>query len=94
MSVASCDGCDRRVTVAGGIANVWSFDERRATGGTGLTLEFEDGTTYQLCFPCIDALPEEPSPADVEVLAERDLDHEDRPVAEDPQAEDAEGADG
>ena len=72
MPPQSCDGCGQQVTVAGGIANVWSFDERRATEGTAITLEYPDGSTYRLCFSCLERLPEEPTTEDVERLAERE----------------------
>ena len=85
MSQSTCDGCGRRISIAGGIANVWSFDERRATEGTAMTFDFADGSTHQLCFACIDRLPEEPTGADVDALGERDLEYEDGPVEEDPQ---------
>ena len=32
----------------------------------GMTLEFDDGSEEFLCFDCIDALPDEPTKADVE----------------------------
>ena len=76
MPAQSCDGCGRRITVAGGIANVWSFGEGRATEGTAMTLEFEDGSTHRLCFPCIERLPEEPTAADVRAIDERGPDDE------------------
>lgn len=84
MSETTCDGCGRRIVPAGNIVNVWSFDERRATEGTGLILELTDGTTHELCFPCIQRLPQDPTDADVEALAERALPYAERPVAEDP----------
>ncbi len=68
MGKAFCDGCGRKVTVAGGVANLWTFGERDGSDGTALSLEFEDGTTKLLCYPCIEALPDEPEPADVEAL--------------------------
>ena len=71
MPAKSCDGCGRRISIAGGIANVWSFDERRATEGTAMTFEFEDDSTHQLCFACIERLPDEPTAADVEAISER-----------------------
>lgn len=72
MAKDSCDGCGETVTVAGGIANVWSFDQSRATEGTALSLEFADGSSHLLCFPCIERLPEDPTAADVEALADGD----------------------
>lgn len=84
MTDTECDGCGRRIVPAGNIVNVWSFDERKATEGTGLILELTDETTHELCFPCIELLPDDATDADVDALAERDLEHADRPVAEDP----------
>jgi hypothetical protein len=60
-----CDGCGREVSVAGGIANIWTMD---ATETTGMTLELADGTEHFLCFECIESLPEEPTAADVAAL--------------------------
>lgn len=65
MARERCDGCGRDVPVGGGIANIWTF-ESESTGG--LTLEFDDGSAFFLCFACIDALPEEPTAADVAAL--------------------------
>ena len=66
MSGDPCDGCEREVNVAGGIANVWTM-ESAATGG--MILEFEsDGTEHFLCFECIEGLPENPTAADVAAL--------------------------
>ena len=76
MAGTTCDGCGQRISIAGAIANVWSFDERRATEGTAMTLEFPDGSTHQLCFPCIERLPEEPTTEDVEALEARDRESE------------------
>jgi len=54
-----CDACGREVPVAGGIANIWTF-EKRETGG--LMLELADGSDHFLCFSCIEELPEEREP--------------------------------
>ncbi|WP_247730072.1 DUF7561 family protein [Halovivax limisalsi] len=86
MTRTACDGCDRQIVPAGSIVTLQGLDERRATGGTGLTLELTGGTTHELCYPCIRLLPEEPTEADVAALSERDLEHADRPVEEDPAA--------
>lgn len=59
MGKTSCDGCGRTVSVAGGIANIWTFGENDGSDGTAMTLEFEDGTEHLLCYPCIEALPRE-----------------------------------
>ncbi len=66
MSGDPCDACETEVSIGGGIAGIWSSN--RGTGG--MTLEFDDGSDFFLCFDCIEALPEEPSPADVAALAE------------------------
>lgn len=71
MSGERCDGCGRRVSVAGGIANVWSFGGRRTSG---MTLELADGSEHFLCFDCVNDLPDEPTEADVVALPERDRD--------------------
>jgi hypothetical protein len=65
MARDSCDGCARPITVAGGIANLWTFGEDDGSEGSAMTLEFEDGSEHLLCYPCIEALPNEPTAADV-----------------------------
>ena len=72
MGQDSCDGCGRRVTVAGGVANLWTFGDRDGSEGTAMTLEFEDGSEHLLCYPCISVLPEHPTAADVEKLEQVD----------------------
>jgi hypothetical protein len=69
MSTDPCDGCGREVTIAGGIANLWSFDNE-TTGG--VTLELADGTEHFLCFDCIERLPDDRdvTAADVAALSE------------------------
>lgn len=63
-----CDGCGREVSIAGGITNFWTMD---ATETGGMTLEFDsDGSEHFLCFACIEALPEDPTAADVDALEE------------------------
>lgn len=62
MAGSRCDGCDREVPVAGGIANFWTL-EHTETGG--MTLELADGSEHFLCFECIERLPE-----DTEVTSE------------------------
>ena len=65
MATVSCAGCGRDVSIAGGIANFWSFD----TDSTdGLTLELADGSEYFLCFACIEELPDNPRAEDVTAL--------------------------
>ncbi|WP_135821771.1 DUF7561 family protein [Halostella litorea] len=66
MTTDPCDGCGRPVKIAGGIANLWTFDGDE-TGG--VTLEFDaDGSEHFLCYDCIEDLPEDPSAADVAAL--------------------------
>ena len=65
MSGQSCDGCGDRVRVAGGIANLWTL-EPGPSGG--LTLELDDGSEHFLCFPCLEALPEDATADDVAAL--------------------------
>jgi hypothetical protein len=55
MTTEPCDGCHEDVTIAGGIAGIWSSGE--ATGG--MTLELVDGTEHFLCYDCIDRLPDD-----------------------------------
>ncbi|RQH00811.1 DUF7561 family protein [Natrarchaeobius oligotrophus] len=68
MARDSCDGCGRPVSVAGGMENVWTFGQDDGSDGTAMTLEFEDGTSHMLCYPCLAALPDEPTDDDVERL--------------------------
>lgn len=65
MASQPCDGCGESVTIAGGIANIWTM-EHDATGG--LTLELADGSEHFLCFDCVERLPEKPTEADVRAL--------------------------
>lgn len=65
MAKEPCDGCGRRVQIAGGIANLWTFDGDE-TGG--LTLELHDDTEHFLCYDCIECLPDDPTAADVSAL--------------------------
>lgn len=68
MAKETCEGCGDRVTIAGGIANIWTL-EKESTGG--MTLEFEsDGSEHFLCFDCIDKLPDEPTAEDVAALGD------------------------
>jgi hypothetical protein len=66
-----CDGCGRSVSIAGGIANLWSFSGDE-TGG--ITLELSDGTEPFLCYDCIEQLPDDPTAADVRALSVREDD--------------------
>ncbi|WP_435196209.1 DUF7561 family protein [Natronomonas sp. EA1] len=68
MAKEPCDGCGDSVTIAGGIANLWSFSGDQSGG---LTLELEDGSEFLLCYDCIARLPEEPTQADVAALSEQ-----------------------
>lgn len=65
MSPDHCEGCGQRVSVAGGIANVWSFGSRHTSA---MTLELADGTEHYLCFQCIDELDDDPTADDVAEL--------------------------
>ncbi len=65
MASESCDGCGRRVHIAGGIADLWSFSQEPTDG---MTLEFDDGTEHFLCYDCIERLPDHPTAADVAAL--------------------------
>jgi hypothetical protein len=77
MATQPCDGCGRPVSVAGGIANLWSFEKSTTQG---LQLELTDGTDHFLCFECVDDLPDEATEADVEALPDRPPDEPiDRP---------------
>lgn len=66
MAREPCDGCGQQVPIAGGIANLWSFEGDR-TGGLSLT--FADGSEHFLCFECVDALPDDPVAGDVSTLS-------------------------
>ena len=72
MGKDTCSGCGRTVSVAGGVTNLWTFGDRDGSEGTAMTLEFEDGSSHFLCYPCIKALPDEPTAADVEALEQVD----------------------
>ncbi len=72
MGTDSCDGCGRPISVAGGIANIWTFGENDGSDGTAMTLELEDGSDHLLCYPCLEALPDEPTAEDIENLEQVD----------------------
>jgi len=78
MATDPCDGCGRRVSVGGGIANVWTLE---STPTEGLRLELADGSDHFLCFDCVNDLPEEPVEADVQALPDRP---QSEPVGESP----------
>lgn len=65
MARNTCDGCGRTVSIAGGVANLWTFGENDGSDGTAMTLELADGTEHLLCYPCIEALPDEATADDV-----------------------------
>jgi hypothetical protein len=65
MASEPCDACGEDVPIGGGISGIWSSDPE---GTGGMTLEFEDGTEFFLCFDCIAELPDEPSAEDVDAL--------------------------
>jgi len=56
MASEPCDGCGKQVSIAGGIANLWTL-ESDETGG--IALELADGTDHFLCYECIEQLPED-----------------------------------
>jgi hypothetical protein len=56
MARQPCDGCGKQVSIAGGIANLWTL-ESDTTGG--IELELADGTEHFLCFECIERLPDD-----------------------------------
>jgi len=70
MGKDSCDGCGRTVTVTGGIANLWTFGD--GSDGTAMTLELADGSSHLLCYPCIEALPDEATAEDIRRLEQVD----------------------
>ena len=56
MARQPCDGCGKQVSIAGGIANLWTL-ESDTTGG--IELELADGTEHFLWFECIERLPDD-----------------------------------
>ena len=56
MASRACDGCDTNVSIAGGIANIWSQESRPTEG---IVLELADDTEHFLCYDCIDQLPDD-----------------------------------
>ncbi|MFB6297347.1 MAG: hypothetical protein ABEH56_02375 [Salinirussus sp.] len=73
MASQPCDGCGKRVSIAGGIANLWTLDADE-TGG--IALELADGSDHFLCYDCMDRLPEdrEATAEDVADLTVRERD--------------------
>lgn len=68
MATEPCDGCGQKVTIAGGIANLWTFGGDETDG---LALELADGAEFLLCYDCIEKLPDEATRGDVEALEDR-----------------------
>ena len=64
MASQPCDGCGTRVSIAGGLANLWTL-EKDTTGG--IELELADGSEHFLCFECIDRLPDDREVTDDDV---------------------------
>ncbi len=64
MARQPCDGCGKQVSIAGGIANLWTL-EADETGG--IQLELADGSDHFLCYECMERLPDdrEPTAGDV-----------------------------
>lgn len=56
MASQPCDACGESVSIAGGIANIWTQDSRPTEG---MILELGDGTEHFLCYGCIDDLPDD-----------------------------------
>lgn len=63
---SACDGCGRRIRVAGGVGDLWTFD-----GGPSeaLTMELADGSEHLLCFGCVERLPDDREPTAEDVAA-------------------------
>jgi hypothetical protein len=66
MAQEPCDGCGRSVSIAGGVANLWSFGGDRTEG---LMLELADGSDHLLCYDCIERLPDDREPTTDDVAA-------------------------
>jgi hypothetical protein len=60
-----CDGCNARITIAGGISNIWTTDSVHTQG---ITIELDDGSDHLLCYECIEQLPDNPSRSDIAEL--------------------------
>lgn len=67
MATRPCDGCGESVSIAGGIATIWTQESRPTEG---IVLELGDGTEHFLCYDCIDRLPDgrEVTEADIDAL--------------------------
>ena len=67
MAKQGCDGCGRRVRIAGGIGDFWSFSNDGPSGG--MDLELADGSEFFLCFDCIEQLPDDRDATEADVGA-------------------------
>ncbi|MFB6224568.1 MAG: hypothetical protein ABEH86_12970 [Haloarcula sp.] len=56
MASRPCDGCGRKLSIAGGIADIWSMTNDPTEG---IVLELGDDTEHFLCYDCIDQLPDD-----------------------------------
>ena len=56
MASEPCDGCGQKVNIGGGIADIWTLENRQTEG---MALELADGTEHFLCYDCIDRLPDD-----------------------------------
>ncbi|MGB9986916.1 DUF7561 family protein [Salarchaeum japonicum] len=70
MAKATCDCCGAPVAISGGAGDFWDFGDLEKASSGGLTLELRDDSEFFLCFDCIEALPENPTAADVEAVRE------------------------
>lgn len=69
MGSERCDACKRSVSIGGGIAGIWNVDP---TPTDGMTISFDEGDEYFLCFDCLEDLPEDATRADVVALIDRE----------------------
>jgi len=56
MAKQPCEGCGQSVNIGGGIANIWTLENKQTEG---MTLELADGTEHFLCYDCMDRLPDD-----------------------------------
>ena len=56
MASEPCDGCGQKVNIGGGIADIWTLENRQTEG---MALELADGTEHFLCYDCMDRLPDD-----------------------------------
>ena len=56
MASQPCDGCGESVSIAGGIANIWTQESRPTEG---IVLELGGAADPFLCYDCIDRLPDD-----------------------------------